>query len=374
MKLPTLILLSFSLLLAVESCLAEDYQFPQPALEYAPEQYVCYRAAGVIQIDGNLDEWDWQAIDPTGLFVDIEGELKPLPRYDTRAWMLWDDQYFYIAAELQEPDVWAKLDYRDAIIFYDNDFELFIDPDGDSHHYYELEVNAFSTEWDLFLVQPYRDGGPALHSWDIQGLRTAVQVQGTLNQPGDVDQGWTVEIAIPWQVLRECAHRDTPPLDGDRWRVNFSRVEWQTEVIDGMYQKVNDPVTGKPLPEANWVWSPQGIVNMHYPEMWGVVQFTGLTAGSGIASLNPKVEEQVAWSLRQVYYAQRTWQGRHRQYASWDRLPEGIDPPHPDWQWPPLIERTTTQFTASVIHTATGVTMSIDQAGRIVITAADEQP
>ena len=25
--------------------------------------------------------------------------------------------------------------------------------------------------------------------------------------------------------------------------------------------------------EDNWVWSPQGLVDMHVPERWGVVQF-----------------------------------------------------------------------------------------------------
>jgi hypothetical protein len=372
MKFPTKLMTIVGLLLASTLTTAEEYQFPRPALDYAPEQYICYRATGAIQIDGNLDESDWQRIGSTALFVDIEGELRPAPRFDTRAWMLWDNEYFYFAAELEEPDVWAKLDYRDAIIFYDNDFEIFIDPDGDSHHYYELEVNAFSTEWDLFLVKPYRDGGPALHSWDIQGLQTAVAIEGTLNQPGDVDKGWTVEIAIPWEVLKECAHRDTPPRDGDRWRVNFSRVEWQTEVIDGVYHKVNDPATGKPLPEANWVWSPQGLINMHYPEMWGVVQFSGLTAGAGVASLHPRVEEQVAWSLRQVYYAQRTWQGQHQLYADWSQLSEGLEPPPAVWQWPPLIERTTTQFSATVTHKTSGATMVIDHEGRVVITASDK--
>jgi len=76
--------------------------------------------------------------------------------------MLWDDTYFYVAAQLEEPDVWATLTQRDTVIFYDNDFEVFIDPDGDTHNYYELEVNAFGTLWDLMLLTPYRDGGPAI--------------------------------------------------------------------------------------------------------------------------------------------------------------------------------------------------------------------
>ena len=57
---------------------------------------------------------------------------------------------------MTEPDLWATLKKRDSVIFYDNDFELFIDPDGDTHCYYELEINSHGTEWDLFLDKPYR--------------------------------------------------------------------------------------------------------------------------------------------------------------------------------------------------------------------------
>lgn len=31
----------------------------------------------------------------------------------------------------------------------DNDFEVFLDPDGDNHNYYEIEINAHNTVWDL---------------------------------------------------------------------------------------------------------------------------------------------------------------------------------------------------------------------------------
>ena len=151
--------------------------------------------------------------------------------------MLWDDEYFYVAAEMEEPDVWATLTERDSVIFHDNDFEIFIDPDGDTHAYYELEVNALGTPWDLMLIKPYRDGGPAINGWDIAGLRVGVDVRGTLNRPGDRDEGWTVEIAMPWKILREAAPDHEPPKAGDRWRVNFSRVQWQVDVADGRYAK-----------------------------------------------------------------------------------------------------------------------------------------
>jgi hypothetical protein len=236
-----------------------------------PKEYVCHRAGGTIAIDGKLNETAWRNAPATDLFVDIEGDAKPRPGFATRAKMLWDDQYFYISAELEEPHVWGTLTRRDSVIFHDNDFEVFIDPNGDRDEYYELEINALNTVWDLFLPKPYRDGGKARDNWDIVGLKTAVRIDGTLNNPADRDRGWTVEMALPWKVLGEFAHQAAPPADGDVWRVNFSRVEWRHEIAEGTYRKVAN------TKEDNWVWSPQGVVDMHRPEMWGRVRFSKKT-------------------------------------------------------------------------------------------------
>jgi hypothetical protein len=241
-----------------------------------PKKYTSYRARHPLKIDGKLADSAWSKAPWTDYFVDIEGDLKPAPRFRTRAKMLWDDRYLYIGAQLQEPHVWATLTKRDSVIFRDNDFEFFIDPDGDTLNYYEGEINALNTFWDLRLVKPYRDGGPALNSWDIKGLKKAIHVQGTLNNPQDTDSGWSVEIAIPWKALGEFTQVRSPPHHGDQWRVNFSRVEWRHE-IDDKNRKSNPYRKIPGLAENNWVWTPQGIIDMHQPEMWGYVRFSTRT-------------------------------------------------------------------------------------------------
>jgi hypothetical protein len=234
---------------------------PVPAAP-APCGYVCHRASAPLQIDGRLDDPAWRDAPWTADFVDIEGDARPRPALRTRAKMLWDDEYFYVGAEMAEPHLWAMLTRHDAVIFQDHDFEVFIDPNGDNHEYYEFEINALGTGWDLLLPRPYKDGGRAVHDWEIPGLKSAVHLDGTLNDPGDTDRGWTVELAFPWPALAELARRPTPPRDGDQWRVNFSRVEWSLRVAGAHYEKV--PGTK----ENNWVWSPQGVVNMHRLETW----------------------------------------------------------------------------------------------------------
>lgn len=286
------------------------------ALPFAPRQYVAYRSPSAIHVDGRLDESAWGVSAWTDSFVDIEGDRRPRPRFGTRAKMLWDDNWLYIAAEMEEPEVWGTLTERDSVIFRDNDFEVFIDPDGDTHAYYELEVNALGTPWDLMLIKPYRDGGPAINAWDIDGLQARVNVRGTLNRAGDRDEGWTIELALPWTILKEAAPGQRRPASGDRWRVNFSRVEWQTDVREGKYVKRNKPGSTESLPEDNWVWSPQGAVNMHMPERWGYVQFSDTVGGTGTTALVDDPNERVKWALRRLYYRQRSYRAAHGTYAA----------------------------------------------------------
>jgi hypothetical protein len=279
----------------------------EPKIGFNPVSYVCYRAAGPVVVDGNLDEAVWDKAVWSDRFVDISGAKgTPRPRFRTMVKMLWDDAYFYVGAYLEETNVWATLTEHDSVIYNDNDFEVFIDPDGDTHNYYELEINALNTVWDLFLINPYRDGRPAnIHAWDIRGLKSAVLVNGTLNNPADTDRSWFVELAFPWAVLQEAAEPASPPQAGDLWRVNFSRVEYRTATADGKIVKAADPATGLAYREDNWVWSPTGLINIHYPELWGFVQFSDKVAGRGRDRFVLPPSEEAKWALRLAYY--REW-------------------------------------------------------------------
>ena len=292
----------FSSLAGAQS--AGEWEFMR---SFQPREYQCTRAREPPEIDGKLDDRAWQPAKWTQDFVDIEGPVRPNPRQATRAKMVWDSKGLYIAAEIQETHLVGTLTEHDCVIFQDNDFEVFIDPDGDHHHYLELELNALNTTWDLYLPRPYKDAGSAENQWEFSGMKTAVHLDGTLNDPSDQDRGWTVEIFLPWSSLQKHSTRSFPPKLGDFIRMNFSRVEWQWEVVDGKYQKV------KNTKEDNWVWSPQGIVDMHRPERWGYVVF--------VESNLPRVETGTGgWiavenKLMEIYHRQRVFHAQHGTYA-----------------------------------------------------------
>jgi len=228
--------------------------------------YTCHHVDSSIKIDGKLDEAVWKSASWSNSFVDIEGDAKPKPKYDTRFKMVWDDEALYIAAKLIEPNIWSTVSKRDEVIYWDNDFEVFIDPNGTGKCYFEYEMNAQNTPWDLLLTKPYYQGGTYLNGFDIKGLQNAVHIQGTLNDPSDTDEYWTVEIRIPFKSLNVSINKKSI------WRMNFSRVEWlKVDVKDGKY--VKRPGTETSGNEENWVWAPTGVVDIHRPSLWGFVYF-----------------------------------------------------------------------------------------------------
>ena len=219
-------------------------------------RYTCYRTPSPITIDGDLTKSVWQNARKSGRFVDM---ICGVPGFfDTRAAALWDNEALYIAFWIEEPFVEARLKQRDSTIFQENDVEVFIDG-GDC--YYEFEINALNTVYEVFFIwkdafhkfdqkefdvhsrQAYTFGGNhdrdaatfwrgnhprglrwAFTDWDFPGLRTAVQIQGTINDNSDIDTGWTVEIAFPWKgMFRLAGGRTLPPKDSDIWRIFLGR-------------------------------------------------------------------------------------------------------------------------------------------------------
>lgn len=277
---------------------------------FNPRTYAAPRTATPPTIDGNLDDAAWSATRWTTPFVNSQGADHPSPQFRTRAKMTWDENYFYLAAKLEESDVRASFTTRDTTVWRENAFEVFVDPTGDTHNYYEYQINARETQWDLLLTKPYRDGGTPISAWNIRGLKKGVVIQGTLNDPSDTDEGWTIELAFPWDVLAEAAPDAEPPTPGDQWRVNLTRMQWPARVVEGSY--VQDSTNN----EAS-AWSPQGKGGgYHKPERWGIVEFFGAPSETGVDSIQVPVNERVKWALRRLYYRQNRYREDQGAYAS----------------------------------------------------------
>jgi hypothetical protein len=203
-----------------------------------------------------------------------------------------DENALYIGFELEEPDLRASLTERDSRIYTENDVEVFIDG-GDA--YYELELNALGTVYEVYWIwkdalkkkrfmRPEFDpdehpvmrlSGIKDHvhprgerlgflDWDLPGLKTAVVVDGTLNNPLDEDGGWSVEISLPWQGLaRVLGVKEFRPAPGRMLKMNLFRFEWYGP--GGV--KLKEP--------AGWGLSVHGVYDCHMPERFFRLELTG---------------------------------------------------------------------------------------------------
>ena len=326
-----------------------------------PKSYIAYKTSETITIDGEPTETSWNKTEWSDAFIDIEGVKTPT--YDTQVKMMWDENYYYILAKIEEPHVWADITERDAIIFHNNDFEVFIDPDSDTFNYYEIEVNALNTVWDLFITKPYREKNAALNDWTLTGLKSAVKVDGTLNNPTDKDKGWTLELAIPWKAFKTSYFEKNVP-ENKHWRVNFSRVNWDFQLEDVTYQRKKD-AEGKFLHEYNWVWSQQGVINMHVPEKWGYVYFSSKEVGSKDTFTIPQ-DDSVKEQLYTLYKAQNNYRKKYKKWAtSIDSLTsKAMVVNHKTLQ--PTLENHTTGYNISVKSPFTNTTLIITEIGKII--------
>ena len=242
---------------------------------FKPRQYVVYRTSGPIVIDGRLDEKAWRDAAWTEAYQDHQAPYAPEPWKTARSKILYDDENLYFAAQLQEENVWGHIAVKDTVIYYDNDWEIFLNPTADGVAYYEFEINSLNYAWDMFHETDYHRGSCLDNYYNVTGLAHAVNVQGTLNWHHDEDTGWTIEVKWPLASLLERNPNVSLPVKrGDMWRVNFSRVQYQH-----IYE-LGFPYMLPYSPCEDWIWQSTNTGDLHNPEMWGKVIFSDLPAGT----------------------------------------------------------------------------------------------
>jgi len=249
------------------------------------------------EIDGDIKKSVWASSEWSSPFVDMASGERA--EFETKTAIRWSEKKLYVAFWAEEPHVQAEITERDSLIFLENDLALFIDG-GDC--YYELEFNALNTIYEVFFI--WRDSFPnpqkfpserfdisrndtftfggdydrtgasfwlgthprgtrwAFRGFDMPGLETAVRVDGTLNDCTKVDNGWSAEVAIPWESLKPLADgRSLPPTDGDIWKFFLGR--FQKKIVDG--------VEVSPHPASSL--RSHGVYDTHLPEEWARIQF-----------------------------------------------------------------------------------------------------
>lgn len=153
--------------------------------------------------------------------------IRRLPREGGRVQYLYDDRCFYIRAEFSDSDLVNTARQSGGHLYQDGDLvEIFLKP-LDRPYYWEI----YGTPNRLHTVFYYAEKGRKPCSVDLSGatvpLRIAVRLNGTLNQPEDVDRNCTILLAVPLAELEKNGLRFAP---GHAWlilagRANYTRYQ-----------------------------------------------------------------------------------------------------------------------------------------------------
>ncbi|MBH23545.1 MAG: hypothetical protein CMH57_03580 [Myxococcales bacterium] len=213
-----------------------------------------------ITIDGKLDDAAWKKAARTGRFGGTGGGAGPPG--NNWAKLLYDEQNLYIGLYGDDDDVWGDLTERDSDTWTQEVFEIFIDPDGDQKDYIELQITPRNTVFDArFPVKLGKGSGSreeqinAARAWN-SSMETAVDIDGTLNNPDDKDISWSVEAKIPFSDIPGGA-----PKPGSSWKINLYRFDAPRK-------------DGKPQRQVAWSWTP-AYGFFHNIEHFGTLRFMG---------------------------------------------------------------------------------------------------
>src|SRR5947209_9409638 len=199
----------------------------QPAFTAPPTAFECRWARTPITIDGKADEEAWkhaQVID--NFYLPWLGPKARKAKTATKAKLLWDREYLYFFADMEDADLYADVKEHNGMTWENDVFELFFKPADDRPGYYEFQVNAAGTIFDLFI--PRRgSGGYRRYKDDTKfHVEAKVVLRGTLNKWTDRDEGWSVEGRIPWKDFLRTGGR---PAAGEQWKFALCRYDYSVD-------------------------------------------------------------------------------------------------------------------------------------------------
>lgn len=256
---------SFFLLIVAVAAQADEPKKADKGFQRPPTEFECRWAEGKITIDGKADEPAWknaQVIDR--FYVPWLGDKARAAKTKTSAKLLWDRDYLYFFAEMEDTDLYADVKEHDGMTWFNDVFELFFKPAEDKPGYYEFQVNAAGTIMDMFIP---RRGSGGYQRYIKDGdfhIEAKVVLKGTLNKWTDKDQGWSVEGRIPWTDFMKSGGR---PDVNERWRFALCRYDYSVD-FEG--------------PELS-TCAPLKASNFHAHEDYALLKFVG----QNIEKLNP---------------------------------------------------------------------------------------
>lgn len=193
------------------------------------ECYTCGFIEEPISIDGKFEKPVWRKAAPISFYIPGTGAV---PESRTEAGILWDNEFLYVCFKAYDRDIFAYNTERDSATCHDDVLEIFFKTDPLKEEYYNFEINALNTIYDAYNLKRKAGGSHRWKRWDCKGLRSCVSIEGSINNPFDVDEYWQLELAIPFKELQ--LNGKEKPEAGDIWLFSLCRYDYSVYLESGV--------------------------------------------------------------------------------------------------------------------------------------------
>jgi hypothetical protein len=188
---------------------------------------VCRWAAEPPVLDGKLDDRCWKRAAVIDRFASFWMD-PPKSRPGMLAYLVWDDDALYYAGSMTDAELRSFGTKRNDHLWNGDVFELFLKPSAERPEYYEFQANPRGVVFEAPFPKRGHDFG-GLANAPLLGSKAVVALQGTLDQPGDRDERWSVEGRIPWSAFAPTGGK---PKAGAEWLFAICRYDYGKEGTD----------------------------------------------------------------------------------------------------------------------------------------------
>lgn len=202
----------------------------EQALDWpVPDPVDIPRATSAVVIDGRLDDAAWRtALRIEGAYAFDKHEHLAEPA--TSWWMLWDAERLYFAFDCADTNIVSAVRERDGAVYTGDCVEMFLLPDPRFHVYWELVIGPSGSIFDAVHYKRWQEVGSIGDvAENMEGLEFAITRRGTLNQQDDRDEGYTVEVAVPFDQLP--GYTRSPARVGDTVHFMLARLDRSGETL-----------------------------------------------------------------------------------------------------------------------------------------------
>lgn len=136
-------------------------------------------------------------------------------RDQAKCYTTWDDSFLYIAVIVDDPDITASHTKPNDTVDGDDSVTVYIDTSGKRPD--RIDANCFSMSVSPAGGAQFCAGNSGkLEPKKVFTFKYGYNVQGTMSNSDDIDVGYTIEIAIPWDIIGS-----TGPAVGDMMALNI---------------------------------------------------------------------------------------------------------------------------------------------------------